>query len=377
KIVKNVDISVYGLNLNEDSTIWHINTNNGRFYTGNYYTENDPAGRNPNFMFYAENDNTIVPMNNGVSIALGSKKVTDMIKLTLKSSPTTLNLSLTDPNSNKSAIRAAFYSAAFLLQRALADKLDVQPEEIEICERVDENCDYPLIYLSDALPNGAGIVSYLYEDGKLEELINSIVNFDSFDVVKTSKDKSFMQSLIAHRDNCLTACQKCLMTYTNRGFHHILDWRLGVGILRLMLDENYDFGFTAEARDQYEELKDWGEILKASAAKLNISQDDSCYENGFYYKGDTIIYHPLWKRENVCATIFNCTENVKMYNTFKLLRSDLTSDTGLGRQNRFERENAQVSPTQDTSDSRVENVDTQENTNNPENPDASIDIVLG
>lgn len=70
---------------------------------------------------------------NTLDIALGSKKITEMIKLELKTYPSVLNLSL--ETGNRSAIRAAFYSAAFLLQRALADKLDVQPDEIEICEK--------------------------------------------------------------------------------------------------------------------------------------------------------------------------------------------------------------------------------------------------
>ena len=252
KTVGNVDISVYEMGLNEDPTVWHVNSNNNRFYTGAYSANGleMPNGKMANFMFFdkyntngrTETSRKDQDPQNTLDIALGSKKITEMIKLELKTYPSVLNLSL--ETGNRSAIRAAFYSAAFLLQRALADKLDVQPDEIEICEKIDDKFEYPSLYLSDALPNGAGIVSYLYQDGKLEELIRSIVSFDSFDANKTSKEKSFMQSIISdeHRCNCLTACQKCMLTYSNRGFHHILDWRLGVGLLRLMLNENYDFG---------------------------------------------------------------------------------------------------------------------------------------
>lgn len=326
RTVGNVKLSSYELGLNEDPTVWRINNNNGSFYTGSYGATGleNPTGGQANFMFFKKRENKIERISAGrntLDIALGAKKITEMIKLELKSYPGKLDLSLDSGNS--SAIRAAYYSAAFLLQRALADKLDIQPDEIEVCEKIENQ--HVSIYLSDALPNGAGIVSYLYQDGKLEELIKKIVSFDSFD--KIEKEKSFMQSMISdeHRHACLTACQKCLLTYNNRGFHHILDWRLGIGLLRLMLDANYDFGFTAGDRDKYEELKDWNQLLSASAAKLGLKYNGQNYwVNDLSYK---IIYHPLWKKDAVSGNIpLVNNANYEMYNTFKLLRSDLTAD---------------------------------------------------
>ena len=356
---------MYEMGLNEDPTVWHVNSNNNRFYTGAYSASQlgQPNGNIANFMFYdkinANGKEEIVRKRQGqntIDIALGSKKVTEMIKLELRSYPEVLNLSL--ETGNKSAIRAAFYSAAFLLQRALADKLDVQPDEIEICEKIDGNFVYPTLYLSDALPNGAGIVSYLYQDGKLKELIESIINFDSFDVTKTPKDKSFMQSLISqeHRCNCLTACQKCLLTYNNRGFHHVLDWRLGVGILRLMLDENYDFGFDINTRANYEELQDWNHIVHECAKKFNLETQT---KEQYYWINDgvcTIFYHPLWNRTKVKEMINEEYESTKMFNTFKILRSDLTEDRddnldaqiqqGANWLNRIRRNNQPTPPTE-------------------------------
>lgn len=346
KIVRNVKISVYGFGLNEDPTIWHVNHNNGLFYTGEYSCYSEPYGnpavpngiRKANFLFYnkeVDRNNQVAlrrkVSNNGTyDIALGAKKITEMIKLELQDyNHDILNLSLT--TGNRSAIRAAFYSAAFLLQRALADKLDVQPDEIEISEKIDDKHEFPVIYLSDALANGAGIVSYLYKDGKLEELINSIINFDSFDST-TPRDKSFMQSLISkdHRDTCLTACQKCLLAYNNRGFHHVLDWRLGVGILRLMVDPTYDFGFDEAKRDAYEELKDFNKIVNICATKLRFADTNSCIETiqGRMGASDKykVIYHPLWNRENVCKKFDVSHDSASMYNTFKVLRSDLSED---------------------------------------------------
>lgn len=299
---------MHGLGMNEDPTVWHINSNNGHFYTGSFSANGlgDPNvdGGHANFLFYEKNGNNIQKIIDGYDIALGSKKVTEMIKLKLKSWPECLDLSLN--TGNRSAIRAAFYSAAFLLQRALADRLDVQPDEIEICEKIDDPNGCPAIILSDALANGAGIVSYLFEDGKLKELIESIVNFKSFDPSK-SDEESFMHSLITddHKENCLTACQKCLLAYNNRGFHHVLDWRLGVGILRLMIDPEFDFGFSCNNIDKYKELTNQNRVFEMAAKKLN--KDDSDHKHYWIDSNHarcrtnetecTIVYHPLWKKK--------------------------------------------------------------------------------
>lgn len=339
KEIENVGVSMHGLGMNEDPTVWHINSNNGHFYTGSF-SANGLGNPNiddshANFLFYEKEGNNIQKITEGYDIALGSKKVTEMIKLKLKSWPECLDLSLN--TGNRSAIRAAFYSAAFLLQRALADRLDVQPDEIEICEKIDDPNGCPAIILSDALANGAGIVSYLFEDGKLKELIESIVNFKSFDPSK-SDEESFMHSLITddHKENCLTACQKCLLAYNNRGFHHVLDWRLGVGILRLMIDPEFDFGFSCNNIDKYKELTNQNRVFEMAAKKLN--KDDSDHKHYWIDSNHarrrtnetkcTIVYHPLWKKETAIKNCKNIPTDaaIKMYNTFRLLRSDISAD---------------------------------------------------
>lgn len=308
KNIGNASISLYEMGLQKDPTVWHINNNNNRFFNGKY------SNNKTYFDFYVNDRNSINSVTGGLEIALGAKKATEMVKLTINKWPDVIDLSM--GSGNKSAIKAALYSAAFLLQRALADKLDVQPDEIEVCVQEEPNNTCPSIYLSDALPNGAGIVSHLFEEGKLEELINSIVNFESFDSSKTKNDKSFMQYIILdeHREKCLTACQKCLMTYSNRGFHHILDWRLGVGILRLMLNPDYDFGFNVENRNQYKELEDLNKLIEVCTSKFKAANSTSY-----------IFIHPLWKKEEIINTL-NVKGNVEMYNIFNVLRSVTTSD---------------------------------------------------
>lgn len=324
KIECNVKISAYGLNLNDESEVWHVNTNNNFFYTGQYSCNSQPVADNKNFMFYNNNGEKIVPGNQTIDLAIGSKKPTEMVKLELiKYNNSILNLNV--HNGNTSAIRAAFFSAAFLIQRVLADKLDVQPDEIEISEKIKTDNPTPIIYLSDALPNGAGIVSYLYQDNNLEQLIREdIINHKA----------PFIQSLLAkeHRQNCLTSCQKCLLAYNNRGYHHILDWRLGFDILQLMINPNYDAGFQQLYLDN--------DIFDACKKKLNWLEDNTEHYRFYNQTIDLedinffeLIYHPLWDKKAVINKLLkeinissDNLQHIKLYNTFKILRSNMSPD---------------------------------------------------
>lgn len=380
KLVNNVKISAYGLNLNDDALVWHINTNNNRLFRGKYagraemidgvetrHIKRCPNCRNLNldldngtyrcldcghsfdegsvvdefvssnaFMFYrrfvrqgnppkeyinAINENE----NYSFDIAIGSRKPTEMIKLEIIDANSFIDLNL--DTGNEPAIRAAFFSAAFLIQRTLADKLDVSPDEIEISDKtvIENGRKKVVIYLNDAAPNGAGIVSYLYQENHLKAILEDITGFKT----------AFMQSLISdkHRLNCKTACQDCLLTYSNRGFHHVLDWRLGVSLLRLMLDSKFDFGFNPATRGRYQELYDYDHLVVECAQKLR----QMSWKEGFYYHqaefmrdvDNIIIYHPLWSKIRLIAMAKSdeiSMTNLAIYNIFRVLRSDLDKD---------------------------------------------------
>ena len=378
KDVENVKISAYGLNLNDEAEVWHVNTNNNQLFKGKYVTEGDHIDgvddqgvckmikcpncgslnmdKNNNqytccdcgnvaaykdavkfvssnsFIFYKKITTQGNPQKEYINtiqdgeqysfdIAIGSRKPTEMIKLEILNGNDFVDLNL--ETGNESAIRAAFFSAAFLLQRTLADKLDVSPDEIEISDKIENH--RPVIYLSDTAPNGAGIVSYLYQEDHLKEILEDITEFKT----------PFMRSLIndKHRKKCKTACQDCLLTYNNRGFHHVLDWRLGVSILRLMLNPNFDCGFNPATRAQYKELSDYDDLVAECAQKLR--QDWTVGD--YHHKAqlirnieNIIIYNPLWNKVRLIAMAKSdnvSTEKLAIYNTFRVLRSDLENDS--------------------------------------------------
>ena len=379
KIVDNVKISAYGLNLNDDAVVWHVNTNNNQLFKGKYASVNDNIDgistchvkRCPNcgsidlvenngsftcrdcgvvsdentvvndfvssngFMFYKKTVTQGNPPKEYINaiqdgerfsfdIAIGSRKPTEMIKLEIIEGNDFIDLNMA--TGNESAIRAAFFSAAYLIQRTLADKLDISPDEIEISDKtVMENGKTRIVlYLSDAAPNGAGIVSYLYQENHLKTILEEITGFQT----------AFMQSLISekHRLSCKTACQDCLLTYTNRGFHHVLDWRLGVSILRLMLNPGFDFGFNPATRRQYQEFSDYDDLVMECAQKLRQTWTKGSYHHSARFMRDVdnlIIYHPLWSKTRLIATAKSeglSTEKLAIHNTFRVLRSDLEAD---------------------------------------------------
>ncbi|WP_186826730.1 DUF1998 domain-containing protein [Psychroserpens burtonensis] len=242
------------------------------------------------------------------------------------------NLDLDISSGNSSAIRAAFYSAAFILQRVTTDILDVDPQEIEISELKLDDRGIPFLFLSDAAPNGSGFVNYLYE------------NFEAILVKILNGDQQFIQSIIEHKQECNSSCQKCLNTYGNSGYHHILDWRLGIGLLRLMKNASYSFGFNESEENNFE-LKDLIELIN-NASNTYSKIDEKTHlivgnrfnylrfegnlllGTGDYYKA---ILHPLWKKEFVIQNAetffgkglnFNTNDFFDIFTTLRTLKTE-------------------------------------------------------
>ena len=198
-------------------------------------------------------------------IALAAHKTTEILRLRPAELPANLNL---DPKPStvlpSDGIKAAYYTAAFLLQRVVADKLDVDPVEIEVAglNRVALPGD-PMsrqvgeLILCDSLPNGSGFVAELYrmllsagEDNVLRQVL---YQRDIKPGDKIAYTDTFL--LDSHRQACADACYDCLKGYRNMSYHALLDWRLAVGLLRLMFEKSYHSG--ADGVFEAPEMKDW------------------------------------------------------------------------------------------------------------------------
>ena len=225
-------------------------------------------------------------------------------------------------------IRSAYYSLAFILQRAIASKLDIDPTEIDVAEITraksnSGNFDVGQICLADELINGSGFVEDLFN--KYDEYIANILH---------GGDNYFTQMLdTSHSERCKDACYGCLKVYRNMPYHGLLDWRLGISLLRILNDDKYKIGL--DGNFDYPELKDWNinakdlrdSFVDKFCEGLNIRKIDGIIP-GFYLdiKTPVFIIHPLWdndpaKNELLAKAMVNSNiDNCKTIDTFNLYR---------------------------------------------------------
>ncbi|WP_228851265.1 DEAD/DEAH box helicase [Aegicerativicinus sediminis] len=297
---------------------WRINTNGGNLFegklmrTGNRIPPDNRQWFDKWFNFGnqwisrgAENHNEggyrfeIHDLGNDYEhIALASQKNTEVFRISPLLVPEGLTLDMFDQTriANYAGIRSAFYSAAFLLQRVVAEKLDVDPVEIEIADirktNSSNNKKAAEIVLADELPNGSGFVRYLNDH--IDNIIKEIIS---------KQDKTSFIGFIhseQHRANCKNACYDCLKVFRNMNYHGLLDWRLAISLLRIHMDSTYLIGLDGNFTD-YLELNGWQMDCKELAQNFARSFDFK-FEDGFNLPVLStpnkllyvIIIHPLW-----------------------------------------------------------------------------------
>jgi DEAD/DEAH box helicase domain-containing protein len=319
------------ISISDNDVTWRVNTNSDRFFKGRMYKvkNNFPFSQNSywfNNQWLINEFSTNTTKENGYSmevinhmsdeeeIALASNKNTEIFRVAPTAVPYELDLNMyfskDDPFhviAQSSGVRSGYYSAAFLLQRILADKLDVDPTEIEIADismKVLEdgtNRKIAEIILTDELPNGSGFVRYLYNN--IEKILSESIN--------PSDKNSYVGKIFAstHQHRCDDSCYDCLKVFRNMNYHSLLDWRLGSSMLRIMNDSTFVCG--ADGNFDFVELIDWLEF----AIKLRDSFFLSFYTNsktaikdeikglpiiksGNNQRNIIMIIHPFWNMRN-------------------------------------------------------------------------------
>ena len=323
--------------------VWYINDNMGQFFTGHrQFCYMESIGRNnrterrttdppfvegyqpewndvllahsPDFMFNDKNireygSKHVVVDVAPSTMALGAKKVTELLRLSVLENnihSECVDLRINEENEWKSpAIKAAFYSAATLIQRVFAAEEDIQPDEVEISELKVLPNGQPVIYLSDKLENGSGYIGMLCrKDANGVTRLQKIMQ----EIVDPTQRHPFVQGIIDHKDSCPTSCQECLNTFNNQGLHHILDWRLGMDLIKYMLDPNYQMGIGDINNTVYGDLasliKAQRNIIRETDNAVVLSDEEL---NGFDRLGEDNpmvrehckIIHPLWNIQKI------------------------------------------------------------------------------
>lgn len=316
------------ISISDNDVTWRVNTNSDKFFTGKLYNTNNKFPFNQNGFWFNNQwllNDLAVPTNdsNGYSmfvqqnatstdeqIALASNKNTEIFRIAPSTIPLELDLNMffseTDlphVKAQSNGVRSGYYSAAFLLQRILADRLDVDPTEIEIADismKVLEdgtNRRIAEIILTDELPNGSGFVRFLYND------FQNILS----EAMEPSNMNSYLGKIHSqiHQTKCDDACYDCLKVYRNMNYHSLLDWRLGLSMLRVMNDSTFVCG--ADGNFNFVELQDWlafaKELRNGFAQSFGFSHTAEIkglpiIKFGRNQRNVIMIVHPFWNMKD-------------------------------------------------------------------------------
>jgi len=154
------------------------------------------------------------------------------------------------------------------------------------------------IILTDELPNGSGFVRYLYNN--FQNILSETMN--------PNDPKNYLGKIhsIEHQGKCKDACYDCLKVYRNMNYHSLLDWKLGIAMMRVLNDPTYLCG-TDGNFNQYIELRDWiafaTELRNSFAnsfAGFTLSEINGLpvIKFGRNQKNIIMIVHPFWDLKN-------------------------------------------------------------------------------
>jgi Lhr-like helicase len=239
-------------------------------------------------------------------IRLLSRKTTDALYIGIKALPAGLALNTFSRLAYGASVRAAAVSATHLIVQRAALEMDIDPDEFEVLEPRRRR-GLPLLQIADNLVNGAGFCRRLERiepsgQRMLTRLIQSMLV--AGDILT---GPYFHHS---HSSACGQSCYKCLQRYGNRQFHGLLDWRLGLGFLRAMIDATYRSGLDNQWT-QFPELADWKQLasrVRDELCHLNMTHRSPKTYGAMQLPGlvDTssgssvhyVLVHPLWKTDS-------------------------------------------------------------------------------
>jgi hypothetical protein len=209
------------------------------------------------------------------------------------------------------AVRAAWYSMAFMVRKAATIMLEVDQRELKVGVEPFVTDDGTLggqIFLSDELENGAGYASRLGEAVMMQRLFTTIVG---------GNDGVLPPSHRVSPETCDSSCYDCLRDYWNRAYHPLLDWRLARDMAQLFVQQEFD------VRQGWPDL---GEQLCARFCR-DLGFDMAAFGDlpgGVNGDISFIVAHPLWSPSSPPAELAQAMAaagpNAKVTDFFELSR---------------------------------------------------------
>ncbi len=245
-----------------------------------------------------------------IEVALISKKKTEIVLLGLNKVHKELSLNISNILNNRLYAKAAFNSLGFVLRKGICHYLDIDPSEISMNTRLTKDADGTLkyeLFFADVLENGAGYAKHLSEN--LEEAL----------FVSVKENGIIYNKLIDHENNCDSSCYDCIRDYYNSPYHAILDWRLGLDMVSLILNndlskiklkEGYWKNITMKAIKNFiGNEKSWKVTEIGERFRISTNQD----------RVITDIIHPLWGIDHP-EVIASQNEGIRTLTVYDLIR---------------------------------------------------------
>ena len=284
--------------------------------------------------FQTEDNIEFIPLSESKRIAIVSPKTTDVLRIR----PATVSPGiLLDPLASV-GVKSAYYSAAFILRVVSAERLDIDPDEFDISnvrqvELVDET-KVGEIVINDHLANGAGFTAWIKD--RWVDLLESITSTNS-------PPNSLIGALLSekHRKDCDSSCYSCLRNYRNMAYHGLLDWRLGISLLRSLQSTRFDCGLSGDF--SLPDLEGWHELATSLRDQFCRSFEATPRDFGqLSVPGleigvkQVLVIHPLWDKRRptgvLAEALATCGEgNIQTIDTFNLIRRPGWAYQSLGR----------------------------------------------
>lgn len=242
------------------------------------------------------------------TVRLMSRKPTDSFYLGMNSIPSNLALDrIGGRNPYATSVRAAAISATQLLIQRTALELDIAPEEFEALEPRTRR-GLPLLQVADFLVNGAGFSRRLADVERGSPLATRLIE----SMVSSAGDPLTGSYFTDHHPiQCARSCYRCMQRYNNRGYHGLLDWRLGLSFLRCLLDGRWRAGLDGDW-NKSRELVDWPRLSCENAEELRrmdparrkvervgpLDLPVLLRQNGGRVEGFVIV-HPFWRLDSL------------------------------------------------------------------------------
>jgi hypothetical protein len=318
------------LALSPAGRVFRVNDNRGRLFQGARGTASRQGQTRIDNQWidarYQNVDDGVVfttPQAQPEMLAIAAPKTTTILRVRPAAVPQGLTL---DPLCRGAAVKAAYYSGAFIARASAAERLDIDPEELEICNirqvEAGNTARVGEIVISDELANGAGFTQWLATSW--QELLGGILQ-------ATPDDQTFAGSIktLGHRRTCDSSCYDCLRKYRNMSYHGLLDWRLGLCLLRALALADYSCGLNGNFDDP--ELDGWNERARSlrdgfcvafGADPRELGRLPGALVGGRY----VVLKHPLWDESHPSGLLAEALAEVpqgapiSILDTFNVLR---------------------------------------------------------